>query len=123
MKKQIALALTLIAFLISACDNENPVTPAPPYPQPGPEPELYSIYPNAGASGSIVAILGANFDPAISENHVMFGSSDAEVTYAGFGALTVRVPNLESGDYEISVNTGGLVRRVPQMFTIINSQD
>ena len=53
----------------------------------------------------------------------MFGSSDAEVTYVGFGVLTVRVPNLEYGDYEINVNAGGQVRRAPQMFTIINSQD
>ena len=90
MKKQIALVLTLAAFLICACDNENPVRPSPPSPQPGPEPELYSIYPNVGESGSIVAILGANFAPAISDNHVMFGSSYAEVTYVGPGALTVR---------------------------------
>jgi hypothetical protein len=127
MKKQIALVLTLAAFLISACDDENPVNPRPtPMPTPQtnakPEPEIYSVYPNAGAPGSIVAILGQNFAPAISDNYVTFGSSNAEVTYVRYGVITVRVPNLAEGDYEINVNTAGQVRRAPQMFTIDNSQ-
>jgi hypothetical protein len=127
MKKQIALLLTLAAFLISACDDENPVRPVPAYKpqlqtQPRPEPLIRSIYPSAGPSGSIVAILGENFSLAISDNYVTFGSSNAEVTYVGYGVITVRVPNLIDGDYEINVNTGGQVRRVPQMFSIINSQ-
>jgi hypothetical protein len=125
MKKQIALVLTLAAFLISACDDENPVSPRPtPTPQTNakPEPEIYSVYPNAGAPGSIVAILGENFAPAISDNYVTFGSSNAEVTYVRSGVITVRVPSLAEGDYEINVNTPGQVRRAPQMITIDNSQ-
>ena len=69
-----------------------------------------------------MVIFGENFGPAISDNYVTFGSSYAEVTYVSYGVLTVRVPNLQDGDYEINVNTDGQVRRAPQMFTIINSQ-
>jgi len=137
MKKQIALVLTVAAFLISACDNENPTNPAPPYqpnskplpgnttPLPGNtslEPVIYSVYPSAGAPGSIVAILGANFSPALSNNYVTFGSTNAEITYVGYGVLSVRVPNLPEGDYEINVTADGQARRAAQMFTITNSQ-
>ena len=122
MKKQIALVLTLAAFLISACDDENSVSPAPPYP-PKPEPVVSSIHPNAGASGSTMVIFGQNFGAALSDNYVTFGSSYAEVTYVSHGVLTVRVPDLEDGDYEITVNADGQLRRAPQMFTIINSKN
>jgi len=123
MKKQIALVLTLAAFLISACDDENPVSPRPtPQTNAKPEPEIYSVHPNAGAPGSIVAILGANFSPALSNNYVMFGSTSAEITYVGYGVLRARVPNLPEGDYEIYVTADGQARRAPQMFAIDNSQ-
>ena len=128
MKKQIALVLTLAALLISACDDEHPVRPRPIPPPPTqtnatPEPEIYSIYPSAGAPGSTVAILGANFGPAILANHVAFGSFAAEITYVGYGVITVRVPNLPEGDYEINVTSDGQTRRAAQMFSITNSQD
>jgi hypothetical protein len=122
MKKQIALVLTLAAFLVSACDDENSVSPAPPY-QPKPEPVVTSFHPNAGESGSTVVIFGENFGPAISDNYVTFGSSYAEVTYVSHGVITVRVPHLQDGDYEINVNADGQLRRAPQMFTIINSKN
>jgi hypothetical protein len=122
MKKQIVLALTLAAFLISACNDDNSVTPAPPYPQPGPEPIINSIYPNAGPSGSSVAIIGENFSPEISNNYVMFGPSYAEITYVGYGILNIRVPDLPDGDYEVNLTTGGQARRAPQIFTITSSQ-
>ena len=122
MKKQIALVLTLAAFLISACNDENPITPAPPYPQPGPEPVINAIYPNAGPSGTTVAIIGENFSPAISNNYVMFGPTHAEITYVGYGILNVRVPDFPDGDYEINVTTDGQARRAPSMFTITSSQ-
>lgn len=122
MKKQIALVLTLAAFLISACNDENPVTPEPPHPQPRPEPVINSIYPSAGPSGSTVAIIGENFSPEISNNYVTFGPSYAEITYVGYGILNILVPNLPDGDYEINVTTEGHARTAPQMFTIINNQ-
>jgi hypothetical protein len=127
MKKQIALVLTLAALLMSACDDENPVGPGPT-PTPlsqayaKPEPVIYSIYPNAGAPGTTLAILGTNFSPALSNNYVMFGSTSAEITYVGYGVISIRVPNLPEGDYEINVTTDGQARRAAQMFTITNSQ-
>jgi len=125
MKKQIALVLTLAALLFSACDDENPVSPRPTPPiqtNATTEPIIYSIYPSTGAPGSTLVILGANFSAAVSNNHVMFGSTNAEITHVGYGALGVRVPNLPEGDYEINVTTEGQVRRAPQMFTIAISQ-
>lgn len=128
MKTQIALVLTLAALVIAACDDENTVsprpTPAPSSAQTNARPELviYSIHPIAGAPGSTVAVLGANFSPAVSNNYISFGSTNAEITYVGYGVLSVRVPNLPDGDYEIHVTADGQVRRAPQMFTIGNSQ-
>ena len=125
MKKQIALVLTLAAFLISACDDENPVSPRPtPTPQTNAklEPLIYSIHPNAAAPGTTVAIIGANFGPEFSDNHVVFGSTAAEIIYVSNGMLSVRVPNLPDGDYEINVTSHGQARRAPQMFTIAGSQ-
>ncbi len=122
MKKQIALVLTLAALLTSACDPENPVRPTPPTQTNATEPTIYSIYPSAGASGSTLVILGANFSPAVSNNYVMFGSTNAEITHVDYGALSVRVPNLPEGDYEIYVTADGQARRALQMFTIDNSQ-
>ena len=94
----------------------------PQYPQPELEPEINSIYPHAGPSGSTVAIVGENFSPAISNNYVTFGHSYAEITYVGYGILNFRVPNLPDGDYEIKVTANGRVRRATQMFTITSSQ-
>jgi hypothetical protein len=122
MKKQIALVLMLAALLMSACDDDNPVRPAPPYQGAKQEPVIYSIYPNPAAPGTTVAILGTNFGPAISDNHVAFGSSAAEITYVSNGVLSVRVPDLPDGDYEINVTSDGQARRAPQMFRITNSQ-
>jgi hypothetical protein len=127
MKTPIALVLTLAALLIAACDDENPVSPSPtpaPSAQTNDRPELviYSIHPIAGAPGSTVAVLGANFSPAVSSNYIRFGSTNAEITYVGYGVLSVRVPNLPDGDYEIHVTADVQVRRAPQMFTIGNSQ-
>src|SRR5688572_28036222 len=123
MKKQIALVLTLAAFLISAWDDGYPGRPTPPaHYNTKPELVIYSIHPNAGAPGTTVAILGANFGTAISDNHVAFGSSSAEITHVGYGVITVHVPNVPEGDYEINVTAGGQARRAPQMFTIDNSQ-
>jgi len=127
MKKQIALVLTLAAFLISACDDETQVSPRPT-PQPPTqttdttEPVIYSIYPSVGVPGSTLVILGANFSTSVSNNLVMFGSTNAEITYVGYTAIGVRVPNLPEGDYEINVTTEGQVRRATQMFRIDNSQ-
>jgi hypothetical protein len=123
MKKQTALALALVALVFSACNDENPIVPTPFDPfKTTREAEIRSVDPNAGAPGSAVAILGENFAPTISENYVTFSSSTAEVTYVSEGMLNVIVPNLADGDYEITVYTGGQVRRAPQMFTVINSK-
>jgi len=119
MKKQIVLALTLVAALFSGCNDENSVMPMPPE-QPTPDPAIRSVYPNAGAPGSTVIIFGENFGPTLSENNVTFSSSTAEATYVNRDILIVRVPNLADGDYEMSVYACGQVTRAPQMFTVTN---
>ena len=71
----LTLAITLGAFLMTACDDDpeylNYTTPTlpPTYPM-----VIRNMYPSAGAPGSTVAILGENFGASASDNFVTFGS-------------------------------------------------
>lgn len=123
MKKQLALVLTLTAFLMTACDDE----PVRPKWTPGPNPptqiaspvRINSIYPNDGAPGITVAIFGENFGTSISDNYVTFDSVSADVLYVGHGMLSVRVPmNLAEGSYAINVSANGQVASAPRMFQV-----
>ena len=124
MKKQIALVFALASLLFSSCNDEDPVSSIPTgnVTVLTPEPGIRSVYPNAGAPGSTVAIFGENFGSTMSENYVTFASSTAEVTYASEGMINVLVPDLQDGDYEITVHTRGTVRRAPQMFSVFTNK-
>jgi hypothetical protein len=120
MKTQIILILTLVASLMSACDD---TAPGPtPIPAPTTEPVIRSVYPSAGAPGSTVAIFGDNFGPTSSQNYVTFESVSAEVTYVGYGVINVIVPeNLADGDYAINVNVEGQLADARFVFTVTDS--
>jgi hypothetical protein len=123
MKKQIALVLTFVALLMTACDDTDPS------PTTGISTPVYStvtiihaLYPSAGAPGSTVSIYGENFGPAISHNLVTFDSFAAQIISVGSGVLNVRVPeHLPEGDYTIKVNVEGQVTSAPRKFTVTNS--
>lgn len=55
-------------------------------------PIVNSFTPNTGFIGSSVVITGANFDAIPANNQVFFGATQATVTAASFGQLTVTVP-------------------------------
>ena len=55
-------------------------------------PVVNSFSPNTGFIGSTVVITGANFDAIPANNQVFFGATQATVTAASFGQLTVIVP-------------------------------
>ena len=124
MKNQIALVLTFVALLMTACNDTDPgpATTNVPLPYPSTEAAIRSIYPDAGAPGSTVAIFGENFGPTSSYNVVTFGSVSAEITYVGDGVINVLVPeNLADGDYTIYLNAEGQLMSAPRMFTVTNS--
>ncbi len=132
MQKQLALVLTLIAFFMTACEDEhvdptggrNPNDTIPPITQTIPPVRINAIYPNAGPSGSTVAIFGENFGASTSDNYVTFDSTDAEILYVREGMLSVRVPmNLAEGNYSINVSANGRVASAPRMFSVTNRTD
>jgi IPT/TIG domain len=121
MKTQIILVLTLVASLMSACDDTDPGPTTIPMPVPTTEPVIRSVYPSAGAPGSTVAIFGENFGPTSSQNYVTFESVSAEIAYVGYGVINVLVPNLADGDYAINVNVEGQLAGTRYVFTVTDS--
>ena len=117
----VTLAITFGAFLMTACEDEpeysnyTPTLP-PTYPM-----VIRNMYPSAGAPGSTVAILGENFGTSASDNHVLFGSSYAEILYITYGVINVRVPmDIPEGEYRITVSSNGQSADSPSVFTVMN---
>ena len=122
MKNQIIFALAIVASLISACDDTDPVPTTIPIPVPSSDAIIRSVYPSAGAPGSTVAIFGENFGPTSSHNYVSFDAVGADITYVGYGVINVTVPEgLANGDYTITVNAEGQVAAAPSTFTVFDS--
>jgi hypothetical protein len=115
-----ALAITLGAFLMTACDDEpdyrNYTTPTlpPTYPM-----VIRSMFPAAGAPGSTVAILGENFGESPDDNYVVFGSNYADVLYVTYGVINIRVPmGIPEGDYRINITSNGQSCEAPSAFRV-----
>ena len=122
MKNQIIFALAIVASLISACDDNDPVPTTIPIPVPSADAIIRSVYPSAGAPGTTVAIFGENFGPTSSHNYVSFDAVGADITYVGYGVINVTVPEgLANGDYTITVNAEGQVAAAPSTFTVFDS--
>ena len=122
MKNQIIFALAIVASLISACDDTDPVPTTIPMPVPSTDAIIRSVYPSDGAPGSTVAIFGENFGPTSSHNYVSFDAVGADITYVGYGVINVTVPEgLANGDYTITVNAEGQVAAAPSTFTVTDS--
>ncbi len=116
----LTLAITLGAFLMTACDDDpeylNYTTPTllPTYPM-----VIRNMYPSTGAPGTTVAILGENFGTSASENFVTFGPSYADILYVSYGVINVRVPmGIPEGDYMINVSSNGQSADSPRAFTV-----
>ena len=129
----VSIAIALAAFLMTACEDDpqpcqNCVT-LPPAPAPNTTPPtdqiaIRSIHPSAGAPGSTVTIVLENFSDPTADQYVTFGPSFAEIIYARYGMMTVRVPmDLKDGDYQVNIRSNGQVARAPQEFKVINGTD
>ena len=133
----ITIAIALAAFLMTACEPDpepciNCVTvPSSPDPNTTPPTDqiaIRSIHPSAGAPGARVTIILENFSvPAEGPSagqYVSFGPSFAEIIYARYGMLIVRVPmDLKDGDYPVAVRYDGQIARAPQEFKVIKGTD
>ncbi|HET6542069.1 MAG TPA: IPT/TIG domain-containing protein [Chryseolinea sp.] len=129
----ITIAIALAAFLMTACEPDpepciNCVTvPSSPDPNTTPPTDqiaIRSIHPSAGAPGSKVTIVLENYSNATSDQYVTFGPSSAEVIYARYGMMIVRVPmDLKDGDYQVNIRSNGQVARAPQEFKVIKGTD
>jgi len=116
----LTLAITLGAFLMTACDDDpeylNYTTPTlpPTYPM-----VIRSMFPAAGAPGSTVVILGENFGESPDDNYVAFGSAYAEILYVSYGVINVRVPmGIPEGDYTINISSNGQSCEAPRVFRV-----
>ncbi len=71
-------------------------------------PELISVIPVTGPSGSTIIISGLNFSPVAEENVVTIGGLPATVKSATENRLTVTVPEHEDGKAEVKVTVKGI---------------
>ena len=116
----LTLAITLGAFLMTACDDDpeylNYTTPTLPATYPM---VIRSMFPAAGAPGSTVAILGENFGESPDDNYVAFGSTYADILYVSYGVINVRVPvGIPDGDYTINITSNGQSAEAPSPFRV-----
>ena len=135
VKKKLTLLITIVialaAFLMTACEDDpefctNCYTPIPASPRnptpPTDQIEIRSIHPSAGAPGSTVTIVLENFSNPTADQYVTFGPSFAEVIYARYGMISVRVPmDLEDGDYPVNIRSNGQVAKAPNEFKVIKA--
>ena len=134
-KKKLTLLITLVialaAFLMTACEDDpefcsNCSTPIPAPlrnpTSPTGQLEIRSIHPSAGAPGSTVTIVLEHFSNPTADQYVTFGPSFAEVIYARYGMITVRVPmDLEDGVYPVNIRSNGQVAKAPNEFRVIKA--
>ena len=67
-------------------------------------PEITSISPLKGGSGTEITITGKNFHPTAEENKVLFGTVEVTVSKAGATSLTVKAPEkMTPGDYAVAM--------------------
>lgn len=120
----VTLAITLAAFLMTACDDDSKICTGCPNPPPPPPPAdtliIRSMYPSAGAPGTEVTIMVENFNNSAADHYVTFGSSFAEIIYFSYGMLTVNVPmDLEDGEYPVNIRSNGQIADAPLKFKVI----
>ncbi len=72
--------------------------------------QLVKLKPAAAYEGSVVKILGRNFSSGRSGNVVMIGEKRAQVIEVDKWQLSVVVPELEPGEYDVTVETASAKR-------------
>ncbi len=105
--KKFLIILSVFSLFITGCQSEKYIANVT-------ELQLVRMDPSSGYAGAIVKILGRNFSPKTTENKVTIGGLEAKVLEATEWDLTVVLPTLPNGEYEIVVETpkgtiGGLM--------------
>lgn len=70
-----------------------------------PPPVLENVTPSKVETGGTVTITGKGFEPSPARNVVRFGNQAGTVTSASETQLAVTVPNMESGDHAVGVES------------------
>ncbi|QEC77653.1 IPT/TIG domain-containing protein [Mucilaginibacter ginsenosidivorax] len=90
----------VMSFILPGCKKSSPVL------IPVKVPAINTISPTSGIAGTVVTISGANFSATAADNTVKFNGTDATVTSATAGKLTVTAPAAASTG-AITVTTAG----------------
>ncbi len=96
-----SIALIMLMPFFCSCTEETGKAEGPKVP------ELISVIPVAGPSGSTIIISGLNFSTVIEENVVTIGGKQAVVKSATERKLTVTAPENEDGVAEVKVTVKG----------------
>ncbi len=96
--KKFLIILSVFSLFITGCRSEKYIANVT-------ELQLVRMDPSSGYAGAIVKILGRNFSPKTAENKVTIGGVEAKVLEATEWDLTVVLPDLPNGIYEIEVET------------------
>jgi gliding motility-associated-like protein len=84
-----------------------------------PQPVISSFTPTSGPIGTTVTINGSNFSTTPENNIVKFGNIQATVISATETQLTVTVPTMGSGGYQLSVTVNSMTGFSNEPFSII----
>lgn len=84
------------------------------------KPGIVSLSSTSGLVGNSLTITGTNFDAEATNNTVNFGSTQATVTSASATSLTVTVPTVTAGNYNLTVTVAGQTSQ-PSSFNILPS--
>ncbi|MBD3616991.1 MAG: IPT/TIG domain-containing protein [Gracilimonas sp.] len=104
--KYSAPIVTVLTLLLISCGGGNST----------PDPEILSVQPNSGPSGTLVTIEGTGFSPEASNNEVYFNGLEANITSASDSELKATVPNGATTG-AISVKVGNVTVNGPS-FTV-----
>ena len=97
MRLRFLFVTILIATLFSSCRKEQYVASVTDL-------KLVRMEPSSGYPGAIVKVLGRNFSPKASENKVKVGGKFAKVLDANKWDLTIVLPDLTAGSYDVEVD-------------------
>lgn len=102
-------------FLIQACKDSS--SGPEPEPEPPVELQITSIEPESGTTGTEVTITGTGFDPAASQNKVVFNGAEGSVENASETELLTIVPEGASTG-PVDVTVGGETANGPEFEVI-----
>lgn len=83
-------------------------------------PKILNIEPLNGMQDDIISINGNYFSETLEENNVFFGDLQADILNATTNSLEVKVPELYSDNFDISIKVGYKKYTFPEKFFVNN---